>query len=544
MQSGKIDSAGVASAVYDFASPGNNYPGGKVIIANDGSLYGLNSGAIFKIAANGTYSEPFVFDSTQKGLTPDALLVDKEGSFYGTTQQGGEFGNGVVFKISPNGQETILYSFKQTEYFHSSLSFGPDGDLYGLFEKDLNTNTSYVRYKLTKESVYTELNTYSGALLIEPVMGADGSFYGAGQDNINHFIYKITSQGDLQRLYTFDDTISTSDIRIAIAKDDILYGASGTNEIGYFFKLDTSGVFTVLYSFNRPYTGATSPFNNVELGEDGSIYSGPYKLSPSGQLSKLPNFPPPKNSSATITLGNDGSLYGTVADGGIYGTGLVFKYNPISNIILPRAISDSATTAEANAVTVNVLANDKAFNGKTLDPGSVVIVVEPGNGTAAVNADGSVTYTPSSGFGGKDTFSYSVKDSAGGISNDGRVVVTVPKAVDDNYTVTANGSATQSQTLAWRKGVMANDLPSGLAGKSFALVGKPVRVSGEKDDGKLTITAFNPANGYLTFQLTGEGDTRAERQEAKVGVFEFSYTMTLNGVTTAPAKVTITVVEP
>ncbi len=543
----KIDSTGVTSAFYEFASPGNNHPGGKVIIANDGSLYGLNQsvsnkdgGSIFKIATNGTYSEPFVFDSAQKGFNPDSLIMDKDGSFYGTTQNGGEFNEGIVFKLSPNGQETILYTFKETDYFHSGLSLGSDGNLYGLIEK----NSSYVKYKLTKEGIYTELNSYSDVVLVDPVMGVDGSFYGVGQNNLGSFIYKISPQDDLQTLYTFDNI---SDIHIAIAKDGNLYGtsgASGSNQVGSFFKLDTNGVYTVLYNFKRPFNAASpSPFNNVELGEDGSIYSGSYRLSPSGQLSVFPNFPA-SESYTTITLGNDGSLYGTVPYGGKNGTGLVIKYSPISNVRLPKATTDIATTAQTQSVTVNVIANDKAFNGKTIDPASVMIIAEPANGTVAVNADGSVTYTPSSGYGGKDTFTYSVKDSAGAVSNDARVVVTVPKVVDDNYTVNANGNATQSQTLAWRKGVMANDLPSGLSGKSFALTSNPVRVSGEEDDSKLTITAFNPANGYLNFQLTGKGKTIAERQEAKVGVFEFSYTMTLNGITTAPAKVTITVVKP
>ena len=63
--------------------------------------------------------------------------------------------------------------------------------------------------------------------------------------------------------------------------------------------------------------------------------------------------------------------------------------------------ADSASTTEATPVDITPLAND-SFEG----PAYVVSASDPANGTAVVNADGTITYTPDAGFGGEDTFSY------------------------------------------------------------------------------------------------------------------------------------------
>jgi subtilisin family serine protease len=87
----------------------------------------------------------------------------------------------------------------------------------------------------------------------------------------------------------------------------------------------------------------------------------------------------------------------------------------------PVARIDEATTPKNTAVTVNVLANDGDPDGDSLD---VTGVGQPANGTAAVNGDDTVTYTPSSGFHGTDSFTYSISDGKGGTaSSTVRVIV-------------------------------------------------------------------------------------------------------------------------
>ncbi len=82
----------------------------------------------------------------------------------------------------------------------------------------------------------------------------------------------------------------------------------------------------------------------------------------------------------------------------------------------PVAANDVAGTAVNTPVTVNVLANDIDYDS-TLVPSSVTITTAPLNGTAVVNANGTITYTPNAGFTGADELSYTVKDALGLTSN-------------------------------------------------------------------------------------------------------------------------------
>jgi hypothetical protein len=88
----------------------------------------------------------------------------------------------------------------------------------------------------------------------------------------------------------------------------------------------------------------------------------------------------------------------------------------------PVAVDDAATTVADTAVVINVLANDTTTG--TLDPTSILTFF-PVDGTAAVNPNGTVTFTPAAGFSGTASFSYSVKDTFGQFSNAATVTITV-----------------------------------------------------------------------------------------------------------------------
>ena len=87
----------------------------------------------------------------------------------------------------------------------------------------------------------------------------------------------------------------------------------------------------------------------------------------------------------------------------------------------PTIYGDSATTQPDQPVTVPVLANDTDADG---DPLTIAGVTQPAHGKLTVNADGSLTYTPDSGYRGVDTFGYTASDGKGG-SGSGAVQVVV-----------------------------------------------------------------------------------------------------------------------
>jgi hypothetical protein len=114
----------------------------------------------------------------------------------------------------------------------------------------------------------------------------------------------------------------------------------------------------------------------------------------------------------------------------------------------PLAVNDAATTAAATPVVVNVLANDTVLAPNTIDPTTVTIGTTAG-GTAVVNpTNGSVTYTPAVGFSGPGSFTYSVKDNFGQVSNLATVAVTVaapppPPPLPTSVLVTPNIASPQ-----------------------------------------------------------------------------------------------------
>ena len=108
----------------------------------------------------------------------------------------------------------------------------------------------------------------------------------------------------------------------------------------------------------------------------------------------------------------------------------------------PVANDDAATTDEDTAVTVDVLANDVDVDGDALIVSGVTI---PANGTAVINPDSTVTYTPDQNYNGTDSFAYTVDDGNGG-TDTANVVITVnalndpPVAGDDNISVDEGGN--------------------------------------------------------------------------------------------------------
>lgn len=117
-------------------------------------------------------------------------------------------------------------------------------------------------------------------------------------------------------------------------------------------------------------------------------------------------------------------------------------YESASGNVPPMAANDGpVTTAQDTPITIDVIANDTSITG-TIDPTSVTIAAAPQAGSTIVNDNGTVTYTPNTDFSGTDTFSYTVQDNEGTVSNEATVTITVtaqqPPVItteQDSYTV-------------------------------------------------------------------------------------------------------------
>jgi MYXO-CTERM domain-containing protein len=148
--------------------------GASIIFASDGNLYGTTpgdlgsatptglSGTVFKLSTDGTYITLHTFAGSD-GVIPNGLLFGSDGNIYGTTAFGGTSGNqtnstGTVFKLTPAGSFTSLYSFSiRDNDGHGTnsdganpaeLSQSADGTLYGLAESGGSGNNGTV-FELT-----------------------------------------------------------------------------------------------------------------------------------------------------------------------------------------------------------------------------------------------------------------------------------------------------------------------------------------------------------------------------------------------------------
>ncbi len=200
----------------------------------------------------------------------------------------------------------------------------------------------------------------------------------------------------------------------------------------------------------------------------------------------------------------------------------------ISTIIAtPVANNDAYTVSEDTSLTTTstngVLANDTTTSGDTL---TAVVVARPGHGTLTFNSNGSFVYTPTIGYLGTDTFTYTADDGAL-VSNIATVSLTVPQSVpvatNDAYTVTHGKTLTTSATGTGNSaGVLVNDTNA---------------------DG-LSLTATRVANvshGTLTFN--SDGSFVYTPAVGYYGSDSFTYTATGGTKTSSPATVSIHVSE-
>ncbi|CAB5153727.1 hypothetical protein D3OALGA1CA_4583, partial [Olavius algarvensis associated proteobacterium Delta 3] len=96
--------------------------------------------------------------------------------------------------------------------------------------------------------------------------------------------------------------------------------------------------------------------------------------------------------------------------------------------LAPVAIEDTASTDEDVPLPIDVLANDYDNDGGVLIVDSVT---QPANGTATINADNTVTYTPDPNYHGSDSFTYTIDDGDGGLDNATVTITVIP--VEDGF---------------------------------------------------------------------------------------------------------------
>ncbi len=363
--------------------------------------------------------------SCADGVEPEAGLVQgADGSFYGTTSNDGSglYGAGTVFKITPSGTLTTLYSFCTQPNCadgyepEAGLVQGADGNLYGTTWRG-GSNGAGTVFKITPSGTLTTLYSFCSqpncADGDEPeaglVQGADGNFYGATwQGGANNYpfgsgtVFKITPGGTLTTLYSFCSQTECTDgyfpqSGLVQGTDGNLYGTTnygGAGGEGTVFKITPSGTLTTLYSFcSQPNCAdGTGPVSALVQATDGSFYGTTwhgganntqcgygcgtvFKITPTGTLTSLysfctqPGCADGQYPQAGLVQATDGNFYGTTwwGGGGVRSGGTLFRITPSGTLTTLYSFCSQTNCADgSDPEGALVQATDGSFYGTTL----------------------------------------------------------------------------------------------------------------------------------------------------------------------------------
>ncbi len=386
------------TVLHDFTSADGSTSLGTLLLDKAGNLYGTMqygaygtcnyTGSAFQLKPTKSgwflstihcFDAPLGGDDGAFPINHGGLIIGPDGSFYGTTEEGGieaQSGTsslGVVFKLSPPPRAcltalcpwtaTVLYKFKDSpdgSYPHSNVAFDREGNIYGTTFEGGSVGYGSV-FKLAKSGGgWTESTLTSFPCCAFPEGGvaidSSGNLYGVMRNTSQSpygVVFQLMPSGSgwtrniLYRFTNGDDGGSPVG-GLIFDQAGNLYGSTGSGGSGHggtVFQLSPSGgawTFTTIYSLH----GNGGPQSSLAMDEAGNLYGttlydGAYgggsvfKLTRSGggwTYSSLYDFYAGGyggfNPVGGVTLDSKGNLYGTTTQGGADGYGTIFQVAP------------------------------------------------------------------------------------------------------------------------------------------------------------------------------------------------------------------------
>jgi uncharacterized repeat protein (TIGR03803 family) len=330
---------------------------------------------------------------TGDGVNPyHSLIHASDGNFYGTTETGGAHNGGIIFEVSPNGTESLFYSFASAAY--SGLIQASDGNFYGTTASGGTSGRGTV-FEVTPggtQSVLFSFPAGSSDPYTGVIEGRDGNFYGttgAGGTSDDGMVFEVTPSGTETILHTFAKTGSDGQepyAGLVQGSDGNFYGTTyngGSHGFGAVFKVTPSGTETVLYSFAGG-SDAANPYAGLIQASDGNFYGTTYnggdhglgtiyELTPSGTETVLYSFAggtsDGANPQAGVIQGGDGNFYGSTYLGGPNAVGTIFELTPSGTETILHGFA-GGTTDGANPSPNLVQASDGTLYGSTFAGGA------------------------------------------------------------------------------------------------------------------------------------------------------------------------------
>ena len=322
----KLAPSGQETVLYNFCSLGGDlctdgWAANVSALDSEGNLYGTagfgganNVGAVYKLTASGQETVLHSFCSLAKcadGSAPSGgVIIDSEGNLYGTTIEGGASSNGsskasgagVLYKLAPSGQETVLYNFcSLANCADGSLPSGgllmdSEGNLYGTTlyggTNGGMSSGSGVVYKVDTSGTETVLCSFGSASCPDgsnPTSGvirdSEGNLYGTTShhvaDLMGGVVFELSPSEQETVLYNFCSLKNCADGAqpggVIRDSEGNLYGSASDGSVrneenGLVYELSTSGSETVLCSFGSASCPDGAGPSGLIMDSEGNLY--------------------------------------------------------------------------------------------------------------------------------------------------------------------------------------------------------------------------------------------------------------------------------
>ncbi len=529
------------------------------------------SGTLYEITASGSFKILHSFEGTpvssggatiNDGEDPFSQpVVGNDGSIYGTTSEGGAYDYGIVYKISPSGVETILYSFADSDSDGSGpeyLIMGNDGRLYGIsgsgstygrttygnvFSIATDGSDFLVQYTFQSSNLAT-VGGVPGPII--KGLGSDPALYGTtyyGPDEVQGAVYSLTpgtttGGATVKVLHDFDTNHPEDGILpdglLAFDPSGNLYGVTsqgGLDGDGTVYKVATDLTETVLYNFGDS-GDEQNPEDGLKLYSDGNFYGTTlygdnlFSISPSGDYQLVHTFGNPDANGTTPgglpAEDSAGDLIGSLSSGGSVNQGVVYKLATA----LPTAASVASLTISPTSIAGGASATGTVTLSSPAPSGGAVVTLASSSASATVPSSvtlaagqTSASFTINTTSVGANT-SAAITASYNGGSQNATLTVTPAylKSVTLSPNTTQGGSAATTANRVYLHGNAYSNIVVSLASSNTAVATVPSSV---------TIKAGSSSN---TFTVTTKAVTSTQT---------VTITATYNGVSeTAPLTVT------
>ena len=296
----------------------------------------------------------------------------------------------------------VIYSFKDTgdgANPAAPLVLGPDGYLYGTTQYGYRKKDGGV-FKITTNGNTTILHVFNGATGAEPVgglvVGTDGMLYGTTSSGGAYgfgTIYQISTNGAFSNFFNFAGTNgSDPEATLVVGLNGALYGTTqygGAGKVGTIFRITTAGLFRLLFSFDGS-DGATPQGPLVQESDGlfygttaygGSGFGTAFSITPSGaNLTTLysPNVEDAgSNPSGGVVIGADGNVYGAAHYGGSNGFGSIFQVSSATGVTPEYSFTGNTANDGANPASGLTTANGSMLSGSTLSGSEFIYYLPP-----------------------------------------------------------------------------------------------------------------------------------------------------------------------